>query len=233
MENLLVINKNLIGSLDNPTTSELILLINKHDEISLAEYENKMCLEKALEGTTLKKLAKVLDNKNLTKIIVFFIKRLSANFNVGKKFTDDQAVVLAFDLLDVFGHETLEDLLLMFKMARSGKIGDGKDFKLDSQVIFHKWVPEYLELKAEARELKYIKEKKSYTTKELTIEEVKKSYKKKISLQEREDRRHARIDELTKDFTREDLEHLIEEWQKDEAKKKFIRYLTVKRLTIK
>jgi hypothetical protein len=112
-----------------------------------------------MEGTSLRKLSKGLETSNLVKTLVFLINRLSDNFNVGKKFTDSQAVILAMDLIEVFAYETLEDVLLMFKYARTGKIGNGKVFKLDSQTVFHDWVPQYLELKATERENIHNKQK--------------------------------------------------------------------------
>ena len=68
------------------------------------------------------------------------------------------------DLFEIFGYETIEDVVLMFKYARQGRIGDGKDFKLDSQTVFHKWVPEYLELKSIERENQHNKQKGEYNS---------------------------------------------------------------------
>jgi hypothetical protein len=230
----LIINKNELSSLVQPTTVELICILMNQDNIELAHYEGQMNLEKAVEGTTLRKLSKVIHEKNLAKTIVFLINRLSSNFNVGKNFTNDQAVTMAFDLIDVFGYETIEDILLMFKLARTGQIGDGKDFKLDSQTVFHKWIPQYLELKAEFREKKHNASKDITFKNNITIEQVHQSYAKiKFSGQKREDAINAKIDEITKGFTREMLENLILEWQQDKKNKKFLRYLTKRRLSIK
>jgi hypothetical protein len=218
-----------------PTTASLITFIANNDNTSLAAFEQELTLEKAIEGTSLRKLSNIITDKNLTILNVFLINRLANNFNVSRNFTHEQSYIMALDLIDVFKDETLEDLLLMFRMARSGRIGDGQDYKLDSQTVFHKWMPQYLNLKAELRENNHRKEKEQLKafTKDLTIEDVKKAYIKKMSAQKIEDARNARIDEITKDFTREDLENLIVEWTKDDVKKKYLRYLTKKRLTIK
>ncbi|HEY6143760.1 MAG TPA: hypothetical protein VIV55_10150 [Flavobacterium sp.] len=233
MQNLAIINKNQSLSCVKQITAELITILAEQDEGKLITYEGNLNLAKASDGTTIKKLTKVLDDEILTTIIVFLINRLSENFNVGKKFTDEQAFMMAVDLKDIFGYETLEDILLMFRMARTGRIGDGKDFKLDSQVVFHKWIPQYLDLKADFREGEHNRIKSLSFSTVLTIEQVKNSYKRRISLQEREDRRNARINEITEGFDREMLENLITEWQLDESKKPYLRYLTAKRLTIK
>lgn len=122
-------------------------------------FEDGLTITKAMEGTNLNTLSKLIEKINVVKAVAYFALRLSENFNVGKKLTDDQASIMAFDLLDIFKYETIEDVLLMFKYARQGKIGDGKDFKLDSQTVFHKWVPQYLELKAIERENNHNKSK--------------------------------------------------------------------------
>ena len=123
-----------------------------NDSYGLLEFESGLSVAKAMDGISLQKLSREIEKKNVVKAISYLVLRLSENFNVGKKFSSEQASILAMDLFEVFGYETLEDVVLMFRYARQGKIGDGKDFKLDSQTVFHKWVPEYLELKAIERE---------------------------------------------------------------------------------
>lgn len=216
-----------------PTTSELISLIAANDLPSLALYERQMTLQKAIEGTTLHKLSKTINDENLVVIIVYLIDRVSENFNVGKKFTEGQSFIMALDLLDVFKHENLEDILLMFRMARTGKIGDGKDYKLDSQTVFHKWIPQYLEMKIDQREQMHSREKNMTFSNQISLEDVRKAYEKKKSAQKIEDEKNEKIDEITKGFTREQLENLITEWEHDPTKKPMLSYLIKKRWTIK
>ena len=216
-----------------PVTAELVSIVAQQDFVKLAFYEKQMTLEKAIGGTTLKKLEKTINEENLTILIVFLINRLSSNFNVGRKFTGDQAVMMAIDLIENFGYETLEDILLMFRMVRTGRIGDGKDFKLDSQTVFHKWIPQYLELKIDLRQKLHNREKEMSFENSLTIEDVKKAYaKSKSTPQQKEDEINAEIDKITEGFNREDLENLILIWEKDISKKHIMRHLTKKRLTI-
>jgi hypothetical protein len=155
----LTVSQNQLLALSKPSTLELVKILSAEDEFELTLFESKMTVAQAMEGTSLKKLSQVLNTSGLAKTLVFLIQRLSNNFNVGKKFTNEQAVILAMDLIEVFAYETIEDVLLMFKYARIGKIGSGKEYKLDSQTVFHKWVPEYLELKSEERENLHKKEK--------------------------------------------------------------------------
>ena len=143
---------------------QLIECLASNNTSELVRFESDLNITKAMEGTRLNKLSTLIEKKNVIKAITYLTARLADNFNVGKKFTIEQSSLMALDLFDVFGYETLEDVVLMFKYARQGKIGDGKDFKLDSQTVFHKWVPEYLEMKSIERENEHNKRKGEYNS---------------------------------------------------------------------
>lgn len=118
-----------------------------------------MTVAKALESISITKLSKRLGKANIVKAIVYLLLRLSENFNVGQKFSNEQAAIVANDLFDVFGYETLDDVLMMLKLARQGQIGQGHDYKLDGQTVMRKWIPDYLALKAQERENRHNKRK--------------------------------------------------------------------------
>jgi len=122
----------------------------KSDETELIIFESDLSIEKAFTGTYLRVLQKT-DKRSTIKTLVYIISRMNDSYNMNLKLNDNQTLQLAVDLLDVFRNESIEDIILMFKYARQGKIG-GKIFKLDSQTIFNSWVPSYLELKAIERE---------------------------------------------------------------------------------
>ena len=159
METGITTTKNQIATLKQESTMQLINCLVSNQSTELVLFESDLTLSKAMNGVNLKQLSNQIDKKNVIKAIAYLTARLSVNFNVGKKFTDEQSALMASDLFEVFGYETLEDVVLMFKYARQGRIGDGKDFKLDGQTVFHKWVPEYLELKAVERENQHNKQK--------------------------------------------------------------------------
>ena len=137
----------------------LIRSLATNDFDCFLEMERNTKVAEAMTGSSLQSLTKSLSRKDVIKSISFLINRFNENFNANGKFNDMQIATVSMDLFDIFQFESLEDVMLMFKYARQGKIGDGKDFKLDSQTIFHKWVPEYLELKANERELSHNKKK--------------------------------------------------------------------------
>lgn len=129
------------------------------DTMGMVEFESNLTVGNAMNGVLLRNMDKQLGKKNIVKAIAYFIQRLSNNFNVGKKLDPTQASILALDLFEIFSYESLEDVMMMFKLARQGKIGDGRDYKLDGQTVLHKWVPAYLELKAVERENQHQKTK--------------------------------------------------------------------------
>ena len=126
-------------------------LVNE-DGMELISFESSLTLSDGINGISLRKLEKNVSKISIIKAISFLLLRLADNFNVNKNITPEQAAIASCDLLEVFGYETLEDVTLMFKYVRQGKIGGVNSFSLDHQVIFNVWVPAYLELKAQERE---------------------------------------------------------------------------------
>lgn len=139
----------------------LIGCLVRNDIAQLTEIEGDLSVATAMESTTIQKLGRLIDKKNIVKAVSYLTLRLAKNFNMKGNFTPDQAATLANDLFDVMEYETLEDVVLMYKLARQGRIGDGRDFKLDGQTVLHKWVPAYLELKAIERENQHNRRKDS------------------------------------------------------------------------
>lgn len=113
--------------------------------------ESKLNVQSAIQGALINNLKKDIDVVRLITAVTALVIRQRDFYNIKGNINDTQAVTIAGDLLEVFGYETLEDIILMFKMARQGTIGE-KIWKLDTDTIFNEWVPAYLELKAKERE---------------------------------------------------------------------------------
>lgn len=139
-------------SLKDLQVMPLINCLATQDDAELLIIESDLTIAKAMNSTSIQKVGKIIEKRNVVKAITYLTLRLAENFNMKGKFNESQAAILSIDLYEIFGYETLEDVVLMYKLARQGKIGDGKDFKLDGQTVLHKWVPAYLELKAIERE---------------------------------------------------------------------------------
>lgn len=139
-------------SLKEMPVMPLINSLAKNDPQELLMVESELTVQKSMNSTQIRKLEPVMGKSNIIKSILYLLTRCSENFNVGKNLTQEQALMLSLDLFEIFKYETLEDVVLMLKYARQGKIGDGKAYNLDGQTVMHKWVPQYLELKAIERE---------------------------------------------------------------------------------
>lgn len=125
--------------------------------MALVLIESDLTVAAAINGTQIGKLSKI-DKSTTLKVLNGLVLRQAEFFNVRANLTDMQSVVLANDLMEVFNYETLEDVVLMFKLARQGRFGQVFG-RLDSETIMGGWVPAYLELKAQERENHHRKEK--------------------------------------------------------------------------
>lgn len=166
-------------------------------------------------------------------VVKVLVGRFMESFGFSTKMSDVQLDTLTVDTLESFKNDSLEDIILFFKMGRTGKFGATMR-GVDSNLIYGEWFQKYLELKAEAREIQYQKEKALHLRDQLTTEDVLKAYEaRKNTPQQIHDKQLKWIDEFTKDFNREQLENAISLWEKDESKKPYMRLLIAKRLDIK
>lgn len=166
-------------------------------------------------------------------VVKVLVGRFMESFGFATKMTDVQLETLTVDTLENFKNDSLEDIILFFKMARTGKFGATMR-GVDSNLIYGDWFLKYLDLKSEAREIKYQKEKAELNNDSLSIDDVKRAYDKMINTpQKKHDKLMIRINEITEGFTRQNLEDLISNWQKDESKNDFIYALKLKRRDIK
>lgn len=115
------------------------------DKFELINVERSLTIEKCVTAPLL--INQKNNEKELIKSIFLIVKRFNDLVNVGKKLNEDQMIALSADLFERFGGESLEDIMLFFKMARNGDFGDL--YRLDSIVILS-WVNKYLDKKTEA-----------------------------------------------------------------------------------
>jgi len=160
MENQIILQK------QNQLTTKLIkCLVNANpgqSNIDLVIFEKDLTLQKAMTGSTLFSLEKQTETKNIIKTLVYLITKAKDSFNVKSTLNENQILTLSVDLLEMYKYETIEDIVMMLKMARQGKIGS-KLYYLDSTIILNEWMPEYLELKAREREESHAKNKSNDT----------------------------------------------------------------------
>lgn len=144
-------SQNLIKSNSETTlplrSQKLMQCLANEDKFKLIQVERSLTVEKCLSAPLL--VNQKQNEPELIKSIFLIVKRFNDLVNVGKKMNEDQMIALAADLFERFGGESLEDIMLFFKMARSGEFGDF--YRLDSIVVLS-WIDKYLEVKIIARE---------------------------------------------------------------------------------
>ena len=212
---------------------QLMRCLGLNDEVGLIVFEKNLNISNAIDGTKLRKLEKEVGEVNTITAICYLLKRFNANFNVGKSLTDQQAALLASDIVEKYPYETIEDIVLMLKQVRQGIIGDGKDYKLDGQNILAKWMPEYLDKKYTEVERQNQKSNEVVSDGNNAVEQFYAKLRAKKAKEEKDERVKAHIDKLAEKMTREDLEVTITEWSQKEDMKPYLDYLKRKRLVIK
>ena len=160
-------------------------------------------------------------------VVNVLVTRFINSFGFSTKLDPMQIEMITVDTLENFAYESIEDILLFFKMARSGKFGTTKR-GVDSNLIFGEWFQKYLEKKAELREQNYQKSKAETSRVQASDEDVAVTYKK---IQDKLDTKKVEVyvDKITKDMDRQLLEDTILDWEKDPIKKKHIHILKAKR----
>lgn len=200
--------------------------------INLGFYELQLSIDKTIDKPIIKSTFKNENSQIGFTIVSLLVNRFIDSFGFSTKLYESQIELLTVDTLEKFSYDSLEDIVLFFKLARSGTFGTTKR-GVDSNLIFGEWFPMYMEMKAEAREREYIKNKKTITESTISIEDVKKSYEKIKPAETFRDRVLNYIDKITEGINRLELEDLIQAWSEDEQKKEYLRELKAKRLTIK
>ncbi len=163
----------------------------------------------------------------VTKVLV---TRFVGAFGFATKLDDAQLDILTVDTLEHFKHESLVDVILFFKLARTGKFGVCKSAP-DSNLIFGEWMPKYLEQKAIVRERAYLQEKAIQQSTLNGDAFVKKTMLKQKALAEKREIK-AQIEAMCKTMDRQMLEDTIVSWNKNKKLKQYIMLLKQKRKTI-
>ena len=118
---------------------------NKKAFNQLVKVEQSLSIKESLQNSPLlmtqgKKIGVI---QQIIKVVEFFLSV------TGKELEPYQIQILAGDLYERFRTDTLDDIVLMFKMARQGEFG--RIYRCDTLEIMS-WVEKYMEVKAIERE---------------------------------------------------------------------------------
>ncbi|MAX71830.1 MAG: hypothetical protein CMC76_12165 [Flavobacteriaceae bacterium] len=183
--------------------------------LTLAESDNKAKMRSVFKGDT---------GQIGFSVVKVLVNRFLESFAFSTKLNDSQVEILTVDTLENFAYESLEDIILFFKMARSGKFGSAKK-GIDSNLIFGEWFPQFMEQKSILREQN---QPKPELRQSATDEDIF-SYKKKLLQKKHKEKVQKHVDYITKNMDRQMLEDFIIDWQKDSEKAKWVYLLKEKR----
>lgn len=165
-------------------------------------------------------------------VVNVLVTRFIDSFGFSTKLNPVQIETLTIDILESFQYESLEDIIIFLKMARTGKFGStGRG--VDSNLILGDWFPKYLDQKAKIREEIYQKEKTQSLNSGNAVQEYYAKMRAKKAQEEKEAKMKLEIDEMVKSMDRTMLEETISDWSKKEEMKPYLDYLKRKRLIVK
>lgn len=204
-------------------------IINGTQNVSMMEMSLK--IEKTFEKPLMKSVFKSEEGGVIAfGVIQVLIKRFLESFGFSTKPSQNLIDMMAVDALTKFEYETLDDIVIFFKMCRQGDLG-ATIRGIDSNLVFGEWFPKYMEIKAQKREEIYTKEK-SDLNKKNNEGAVSKFYEEKrtekIKIQKEENMKYE-IDLMVRNMDRQMLEDTIFDWSQKEDMKDSISYLKTKR----
>lgn len=192
--------------------------------------ERSLTIEKTFSKPTLRSVFKGDAGSILFSVANVLVTRFVDSFGFSNPLNDQQIEMITVDTLEAFNYESLEDMVLFFKMARSGKFGTTKR-GLDSNLIFGEWFPMYLEQKSYLREQDYEKQKNQRKADPDSKNAVAITYAR-IAEKKRLKNIQAHVDQITKKMDRQMLEDTILDWEKDPKKAPYVGLLKKKRKDI-
>lgn len=145
-------------------SNALIAIVTNPDR--LRDMERGLTIKKIItEALPICELKREVPFHEIALALDIQLTRLVASLNLKWNLNDEQVKTIVEDLIDKYPNESLEDFILVFKLARTGHFkddnGNGAIYRLDSAVIFG-WMEQYLSEKYKALEDKLRAEKDDF-----------------------------------------------------------------------
>lgn len=202
-------------------------------QANLPMLEMELSLKSTLEQPVIKSVFKGEHGTIGYSVVNVLVTRFLDSFGFSTKPSQIMIEGITVDTLEKFEYESLDDIILFFKMARQGAFGSTSK-GVDSNLIFGQWFPMYLDRKADLRDLEYQKNKSEMNSVivPMSIEDYNKMLDKRNPKKKIEEAQ-KKVDEFTKNFDKQMLEDTITEWSKNPQWKFYTELLKRKRLTIR
>jgi len=191
--------------------------------VEVATAERSFSIERAIDSPNTLKTMAAKNTPATLKLIAALLKRQADFYNLRKDLAEDQAVMIAQTLIDEYQIETIDDVVLMLKMARAGNFGTVYG-KLDGETVMG-WMALYLDRKYEAIEKRHQNRKHEATNLQDFAPEVLQVLKKATEAKP-QPKQYSQIScedyktyfwEFKDDFTIEDLKAMRREFEVADA----------------
>jgi len=200
--------------------------------VSIAPVEMQLTIQQTFDKALIKSVFKGESGQIGFSVVNVLVTRFIDSFGFSTKLNPTQIETLTVDILENFQYETLEDIIIFLKMARTGKFGStGRG--VDSNLILGDWFPKYLDKKAEIREQNYQVKKTEFISNNSAVDLYYKNIQKKKEQKKIFDNMIADIDKMVLNMDRTMLEETILDWSQKEEMKPYLDYLKRKRLILK
>ena len=200
--------------------------------VSIAPVEMQLTIQQTFDKALIKSVFKGEAGQIGFSVVNVLVTCFIDSFGFSTKLNPTQIETLTVDILENFQYETLEDIIIFLKMARTGKFGStGRG--VDSNLILGDWFPKYLDKKAEIREQNYQVKKTEFISNNSAVDLYYKNIKNKKEQKKIFDNMISDIDKMVLNMDRTMLDQTILDWSKKDEMKPYLDYLKRKRLIIK
>lgn len=144
-------------------------LLNEHlekgsDPFAIARIESELSIRQSIEnGIQLQKMGEVFGHEDTLKLIVRLIRNTANFFNVTNNLSAGQFVQIAQVIIERFGHDNIQDIVLALKDARMG-FCEKVYGRIDGEIIIN-WIVAYMGKKSEELE-------KMHKSQKVTLNEI-------------------------------------------------------------
>lgn len=118
--------------------------------MEVTSLERRLTIDDAIKARSIQAISREIGEMNVIKAITGALMLTGEYFNTSTPLSESQAIQTASLLLDQYGTESLEDILLCLRNAKTGQYGTVYN-RFDGLVVFE-WFARYLDQKYERLE---------------------------------------------------------------------------------
>lgn len=157
----------------------------KGDAFAVAKIESSLSVRKSIEtGVQLHKMGEKFGFEDTLKLLSRLIENTASFFNLNGNLTGSQLVQISQSIIERYGFDNIEDIILALKNARMG-LCEKVYGRIDGEVVLG-WISQYMDTKAEEMEkLHHQRKTKAATIAPVIASEIKKAMQQREE-QERE-----------------------------------------------